>query len=300
MKSVIRSAFVAAAAATAVLAFADPAPPVKKLALPGAPASGGVALDFVAADRGRHRVWVPAGGTGSVDVLDTTTDTFTRVEGFPTTEVEVRGTQRVMGPSSVTLSDGRAFIGNRADNSVCVVVLGVSPAGALAVAGTIPLEGEPEGYAVDENRGLFYTNLEDADRTLAIDVPTRKVVATWKPECGAGGPKGLVIDTASDVLVVACPDHVVALDAGHGGQRLGEAKVGAGIDNIDYVPARHEVFVAAGRDATLAIFQLSAKGGLEPVATERTTEGARTVVADGDGTAYVIDPREGGILVVRR
>ena len=129
---------------------------------------------------------------------------------------------------------------------------------------------------------------------------TRKVVGIWKPECGEGGPKGLVIDTASDVLVVACPDHVVALDAGHAGQRLGEAKVGAGIDNIDYVPARHEVFVAAGRDATLAILQLSAKGTLLPVATVQTTEGARTVVADGDGTAYVIDPRGGGILVVQR
>ena len=31
-------------------------------------------------------------------------------------------------------------------------------------------DGEPEGYAVDAQRALFYTNLEDRDRTLAIDV----------------------------------------------------------------------------------------------------------------------------------
>jgi DNA-binding beta-propeller fold protein YncE len=341
MNNALRIGLVAAVSAASVLASAAPVT-VKAIALPGAPVSGGVTLDLVAADRSSHRIWVPAGGTGSVDVLDAATGTFTRVEGFPTSEIQVRGAPRVVGPSSVTLSDRRAFIGNRADSSVCVVdgspltkgacttlpampdalayiaskhevwattprvksiaVLSVTPAGALTVAGTIPLQGEPEGYAVDEGRGLFYTNLEDADRTLAIDVRTRKVVATWKPECGEGGPKGLIIDEPSEVLVVACPDHVVAMDAsaGHHGEHLDMAKVGSGIDNIDYVAARHEVFVAAGRDATLAIFELGAKGKLQPVATARTAEGARTVVADSDGTAYVIDPRGGGILVVRR
>jgi DNA-binding beta-propeller fold protein YncE len=315
-------------------------PSVKKLPLPGAAEVVGLSLDFIAVDRTGHRVWVPAGGTGSVDVLDTLAGTFTRVEGFPTAEVEVRGNKRVVGPSSVTLSEKLAFVGNRADNSVCAVdrgslakgacvtlsampdalayiaakrevwattpraktiaVLSVTPEGTLAAAGTIAFEGEPEGYAVDEGRHLFYTNLEDADRTLAIDFLTRKVVATWKPECGEGGPKGLALDTGTQVLVVACPDHIVALDAGHDGKRLGEAKVGAGVDNIDYLAARHEVFVAAGRDGKLAVFRLDAKGTLEPIATVQTAEGARTVVADAEGTAYVVDPRSGGILVVKR
>jgi hypothetical protein len=35
---------------------------VDAIALPGAPADG-VALDYLAVDRARHRVWVPAGGT---------------------------------------------------------------------------------------------------------------------------------------------------------------------------------------------------------------------------------------------
>ena len=40
-------------------------------------------------------------------------------------------------------------------------------------------QGEPEGFAVDDARGLFYTNLEDKDRTLAIDLKTRQITKTW-------------------------------------------------------------------------------------------------------------------------
>src|SRR5881398_103479 len=34
----------------------------------------------------------------------------------------------------------------------------------------IPLDGLAEGYAVDNQHGLFYTNIEDAGKTVAIDV----------------------------------------------------------------------------------------------------------------------------------
>src|SRR5215467_5734949 len=34
----------------------------------------------------------------------------------------------------------------------------------------IPLDGSAEGYAVDNQRGLFYTNLEETGNTIAIDV----------------------------------------------------------------------------------------------------------------------------------
>ena len=44
----------------------------------------------------------------------------------------------------------------------------------------IPLDGSAEGYAVDNERGLFYTNVEETGRTVAIDVRSHKVVAEWK------------------------------------------------------------------------------------------------------------------------
>src|SRR5215467_9970137 len=40
----------------------------------------------------------------------------------------------------------------------------------------IPLENLAEGYAVDNERGLFYTNIEDAEKTVAINMPSHKFV----------------------------------------------------------------------------------------------------------------------------
>src|SRR5438128_10424987 len=41
----------------------------------------------------------------------------------------------------------------------------------------IPLDGLAEGYAVDNDRGLFYTNIEDADATVSVDVQTHEIIA---------------------------------------------------------------------------------------------------------------------------
>jgi DNA-binding beta-propeller fold protein YncE len=194
------------------------APSVQAIALPGAPA-GGVVLDYIAYDRAHHRVWVPAGNTGKVDVVDVSSGQVAQIDGFVTAEMERKGKKRTVGPSSATVGDGIVFVGNRGDSSVCaveadslrkgacvtlesmpdglayvastkevwvttprdksIIVLDVANPGALAVKAKINFEGEPEGFAVDDARGLFYTNLEDKDRTLAIDLKTRQITKTW-------------------------------------------------------------------------------------------------------------------------
>ncbi|MFI5398300.1 MAG: hypothetical protein ACHQ9S_22415 [Candidatus Binatia bacterium] len=310
---------------------------VHSVALPGAP-PGGVFMDYLAYDRAHHRVWVPAGNTGSVDVVDAANDRVTRVEGFPTAEMERYGTRRTVGPSAATVGDGVVYVGNRGDSSVCTVeaeslrvgpcvkleslpdglayvattkevwvttphdksiaVVDAAAGGALTWKAKIILDGEPEGFAVDDVRGVFYTNLEDKDRTLTIDIMSRQVTRTWLPGCGDGGPKGLALDRGLNFLLVACRDRVMVLDAGHDGKRLSTIAVGDGVDNIEYVEARHELYAAAGRAAKLTVARLDAEGGLTPVATVATLSGARNAVATDEGTAYLTDSREGKILIV--
>src|SRR6185295_4104568 len=53
------------------------------ISLPGG-LPDGIALDYLAFDPSTGFVWVPAGPTGSVDVVDTATGALTRVEGFKT------------------------------------------------------------------------------------------------------------------------------------------------------------------------------------------------------------------------
>src|SRR5579862_4494743 len=92
---------------------------VKPLALPGA--HGTVMLDYFAFDRSTNRLWVPAGDTGSVDVIDLSSDKIERIEGFPVAQVELMGKRRATGPSSVSVGEGVVYIGSRADSRICVI-----------------------------------------------------------------------------------------------------------------------------------------------------------------------------------
>jgi hypothetical protein len=309
----------------------------KPIPLPGA--TGPVSLDYLAVDRKAGRVWVPAGGTGSVDMLDVATSKMTRITGFPTAERDAKGNKRVVGPSSATVGDGVVYVGNRANSQVCVVdatklvrgactTLGSSPDGVQYVASakelwvttpadksltvldvTVPgklkpktkiaLDGRPEGYAVDDARGVFYTNLEDKDKTLALDVKTHKVIATFEAKCGDEGPRGLAVDGGRGLLFVACTDHVeVLLDVAHAGTVLSKLDTGGGVDNIDYLETKGQLFVASGKTATLSVLQVDDKGILTLLGSGATSPGGRTAVVDGAGTAYVIDPAQGGVLAV--
>lgn len=315
----------------------EPATPARSIALPGAPPTG-VGMDFIAYDAAHGRVWVPAGNTASVDVIEVATDTVTRIAGFATREVERNGTKRTLGPSSAAVGDGVVYVGNRGDNSICamdatslakgaclaldsmpdaiavvaaarelwvtlparseIAVLDTSERGKLALKASFTVPGAPECLVVDESRKVVYTNLEDKDLTLAIDVSTRKVTATWRPECGQEGPRGLALDAKLDFLFVACTDRVRLLDAGRGGTVLATLDVGPGVDAIDYVQPRRELFAAASRAAKLVVARLGADGSLTTVRTVTTVPSARNAVSTEKGVAYLTDGRQGRILVV--
>ncbi|SRR6266496_769656 len=162
----------------------------------------------------------------------------------------------------------------------------------------IPLDGLAEGYAVDNGRSLFYTNVEDTGTTLAIDVRTHKIVAKWN--VGSADFGGLALDTARGFLFVACGDHVLSVDVAHDGKILDSLPTGAGLDNIDFSPDRKILYAAAGQAATLTIAEVGDDGKFHLKATVPTAKGARGVVAGKDETAYLIDPAEGRILKLIR
>jgi DNA-binding beta-propeller fold protein YncE len=303
--------------------------------LPGA--SGPVTVDYLVCDRAHGRVWVPVGDTGSADVFELATQTFKVVDGFATAEREAHGKKRRMGPSAATVGDGFVYVGDRASSEVCAVddktlklgdclklptptdgvayvasekevwvttprdhsltVLDASKPGRLKPKLVIKTDGDPEGYAVDSVRGLFYTNLEDKDGTLAVNVKTHSVQATWSPGCGPDGPRGLAIDEARNLVMVACTDGVKVLDGAHDGAPLGSLETGAGVDNIDYLEAAKLLVVAAAKAARLTVARLSDKGEPSVVVTGVTPEGARNAVMDADGNVYAVDPGVGRLLV---
>ncbi len=302
--------------------------------LPGATAP--VSLDFIFFEPGRARVWVPAGGSGSVDVFELGKPELTRVEGFPTVEREAHGKKRTVGPSSGAPGEGVVYVGNRANEQICAVdgatltkgacvelgapadcveyvastrevwvttpskqslaVVQTSAGGALGAVTSIAMPGEPEGYAVDEPHGLFFTNLEDKGSTLAVDVKSRAIKSSWEPGCGADGPRGIAVDSARSLALVACTDHVQVLDLAHGGARLGQLDTGAGLDNIDYAPSSGLLYAAAGKAARLTVARLTEHGTLEVVASVDTVPGARNAVVDPQGNVYLADGQSANLL----
>jgi DNA-binding beta-propeller fold protein YncE len=286
--------------------------------------TGDVSMDYIAYDPGTNSVWVPGGNTGAVDVIDVGTDKVRQIPGFPTSDVEIRGAKRVFGPTAVSIGENVVYIGNRGDSTVCVFDsrsltrgtcghLDSVPDGVAYVAPTkevwvttprdksirvldsktleqkakLTFEGNPEGYAVDAKRGRFYTNMEDKDLTLAIDLKSQKTLATWKPSCGKEGPHGLAIDTQAGHLFVACSTLAEVLDAGHDGAVLSMVDTGDGVDDINYAPATHLLYVGAARAAKLTIARADDNGHLAVVAQVPTQEGARNGVVTKNGTVYL-------------
>ena len=137
----------------------------------------------------------------------------------------------------------------------------------------IPLENLAEGYAVDNERGLFFTNVEETGTTVAIDVQKHKIVSKYHP--GSSDLQGLGLDNTRRFLFVACGDHVVSIDAGHGGKVIDSITTGPGLDNIDYSPDAKLLYAAASQAASLTVAEVDDHGKFHLRATVPTVNSAR-------------------------
>jgi len=316
-----------------VSALAQPSfAPAHPVSLLGPGSSGPVVMDYLGYDPGSDTVWAPGGNTGKVFVLEAESEQVHAVDGFQAKEAN----GRQLGPSSVTFGPRTAYVGNRADGSVCAVDIGSRRRGAcltldappdglayvasskevwatqprtssiallaasengLTAKAKIKVDGQPEGFAVDLRRGRFYTNLEDKDETLAIDLGTHAVAARWKTGCGPKGPRGLALDPARGLLFVACTDGFVVLLLEKNGAQLAGLVVGPGVDNPDIAPPLSRLFAAAGGAGTISFVGYDDSGRLQLLRRLVAAPGVRVVVADKRGKAFAADSAGGRIWI---
>ena len=297
------------------------------VALPGA-GSDGVGMDYLAYDARTHAVWVPAGNTGNVDVIDAELH-VTPITGMATREAVRDGKKRVVGPSAATIGDGVVYVGSRADSSICAyddtslakracATLDSSPDGLAYVAAThevwattprdrsirvldaaslapkakIELPSGPEGFAVGSDR--FYTNLDAT--TVAIDLQTHAIAATWQSQCGEDS-HGLRLDATAGHLFVACTAKIDVLDT-KTGALLGSVATGDGIDDIDYDATTHVLYAGGSRAGTLVVAHVSDAGVPAVTATLPTAIGARNGVVDDRGRVFLAHSARSELLVM--
>ncbi len=320
-----------------MLAVALAATPVtlSPLALPGA--DGLVGFDDLRFSAELHKIIVPAGRTGRVDLVDPETRAIDEIAGFSSSRGAGRGHDE--STTSADSGQGLIFASDRTQRALVVadpstkrivaqVKLGGGPdyvrwVGAthevwvtepgkkvietfrvegtappkLTRTGTIDVPDGPEALEIDFDRHRAYTNTWH-DSTIAIDVDSRSIVGRWGNGCA--GSRGLAIDARRSFVFVGCDEgKAVLLDADHDGKVVGRAPAGDGVDVIAYGGKLSHLYVPGGDAADLSVIGVSSDGALEVLGTIPTARDAHCVTADDLGNVYVCDPAHGRLLTFR-
>ena len=303
------------------------------IALPGG--AGGVGFDELRFSRALGKVLVPAGRTGSLDLVDPATGAVEAIGGF----AEAAAARGGHGDGTTSADEGagllfaidrtrmtvdvidpaaRAIVGSARVQAGPDYVRFVAATRELWVTepdaetieifalpegerpaperrGAIAVAGGPESLVIDGRRGRAYTHLWSG-RTVAIDLASRAIVATWSNGCE--GSRGIALDAERGWLFTGCREgRATVLDVTDG-RLLSSAPTGVGVDIIDYDPARGHLYVPASQSATLTILGVSAAGELSVLGTAPVSQGAQGVATDGAGRVFVGDPLAGQLVVV--
>lgn len=162
--------------------------------------------------------------------------------------------------------------------------------------GTIALGGKPE-FAVSDEKGLVFNNLEDKNEVVVIDVKQAKVVRRYPLKTGAA-PTGITMDNATGRLFVACEEskNLLVLDAASGKQ-VAELPIGGKVDAVVFDKDLKLVITSNGEGNATVIHQDGADS-YKVVQTLQTHPGMKTLVHRGSSHQLFIsgaDIKEGAI-----
>lgn len=143
--------------------------------------------------------------------------------------------------------------------------------------GTVSLPGRPE-FAVTDDAGHIYVNLEDTSHLAEIDVRAGKVIANW-PLAPCEGPTGLAIDVQHKRLFSACANQRMVVTDASDGHQIAVLPIGNDPDAAGYDATTGAVF-SSNADGTLSIFHQDDADHYSPIAQLATAKSARTLAVD--------------------
>jgi hypothetical protein len=302
------------------------------IAIPGG--ASGIGFDDLGYSAKLHKVIVPAGATGKLDLIDSESKQITEIGGF-SSQVPLAG-GHLRGVTSADTGRGAIFVTNRDSQTLNVVdpgskkILAVTklaagpdyvrfvaatnevwvtePHAAQIEVFSLPENGfpepehaaiisvpmGPEALVIDGARGRAYCNARP-DTTISIDLRKRAIVSKWPNGCA--GSEGLAFDSVKGFLFVGCEEGKLESLSVIDGHRLGEASSGSGVDIIAYDAKLRHAYLPGAESATMAIVGISAEGRPTLLSTVATTNGSHCVTIDDLSNAYICDPRGGNILV---
>lgn len=296
----------------------------------------GIGFDDLRFSAKLNRVLIPAGRTGSLDLLDPEKREITQISGF--SSQEKYGGGHGEGITSVDEGNGLLLVIDRSSLKLHIIdpsskkiiasanlasspdyVRFVEPTHEIWVtepdsdrievfsfsakppaathSGFVEVPGGPESLVIDHERNRAYSNWWK-DKTVAIDLKSKKTVAAW--DNGCVGSRGLALDERAGVLFIGCSEgKAVAMDVAHDGKIISSVTSGSGVDIIDYNSIKKHLYFPGGKSSSMAIVDVSPNHTLKILTTVPTVEGAHCVTSDRKGNVYVCDPHHGSILIVR-
>lgn len=151
-------------------------------------------------------------------------------------------------------------------------------AGNGEVVGKISLGGKPE-FAVSDEKGTMFVNIEDTSEIVAFDPQKLVVNARWKL-AGCDRPTGLSIDRKSRRLFAGCSGNKkMAIADADSGRAIGMLDIGEGCDGTAFDPDQKLVFASAG-DGTITVIREESPDKFTIAETVKTQDRARTMALD--------------------
>jgi DNA-binding beta-propeller fold protein YncE len=304
------------------------------IALPGG--KDGIGFDDLGFSSSLQKVLVPAGRTGTLDLIDPETRQVSSIGGFASssqfggghgegiTSVDEGGgflfvTDRttkllhMVDPktrsvvASTRLASGPDYVRFVAEmNEIWVTQPGAQRIEVFSLPSRetsvpehmrfIPVPGGPESLIIDHSRARAYTHLWRGV-TIAIRLKDHSIVARWPNGCK--GSRGIALDEKRGFLFAACDGGRLSVLDSNTGKIVGTAFSGEGIDIIAYSAKFGHVYLPGEASATMAIIRISSAGSADVLRTVRTVPGAHCATADNRGQVYVCDPSKGRLLLFK-
>ncbi len=148
-----------------------------------------------------------------------------------------------------------------------------------AILGTIDLGGAPEQAAAD-GKGTIYIDLEDKAAIAVVDAKTMKMTGKYDLSSKSGGCAGLALDAKNNILFAACRDkNDMVILSATDGHILADLPIGRGCDGVTFNPATMEAFSSQG-DGTLTVIKENSPSSFVVEQTVKTPLRAKTITLD--------------------
>jgi DNA-binding beta-propeller fold protein YncE len=154
------------------------------------------------------------------------------------------------------------------------------------VAGTIELGGKPE-FAVSDNSGSMFVNIEDKSKIVQFDPKLLKVIKVISISPGESA-SGLAFDQKNGVLFAGCDNKLMTIVDSKAGKVITTLPIGGRVDACGFDPGTNFAFSSNG-DGTVTVIHEDSATEFKVIDNIQTEKGLRTMALDPEShNVYLI------------